>query len=124
MPQALTPAKGSAERKGILDALRVPVQRELNTKVQFKIDSIKTQSGWAFIRGVPQQTSGAKIDYSKTKYAEQVRQGMFDDWIGALLRKKNGKWTVVTYVIGATDVAYEPWPKQYGAPRAIFDLGK
>lgn len=117
-----TPKRGSAERTAILNALRTPVQKELGLKVQFKVDWLKLQGSWAFLRGVPQRADGGKIDYRKTKYKEQIEAGVFDNWICALLRKRNGKWAVVTYVIGATDVAYEPWPQQYGAPKAIFDL--
>jgi hypothetical protein len=38
------------------------------------------------------------------------------------LRNVKGKWKVVQYVIGATDVPYVDWDKEYGAPRAIFNM--
>ena len=40
--------------------------------------------------------------------------------IYALLRKTGNGWSVLAYVIGPTDLAYEPWPEEYGAPRSIF----
>jgi hypothetical protein len=98
----------------------VPVQNKLKKDVIFKIDHLKVKDGWAFMRGVPQQPGGVAMDYRGTVYAQAQKDGVFDDWICALLRKRNGKWQVVRYVIGATDVAWEGWDRQYRAPKAIF----
>jgi hypothetical protein len=116
-----TPAPGTPERRGIADALRAPVERELRQKVVFKIDALKVKDGWAFLRGVPQRPGGGKVEYSSTAYQEQIENGAFDDWICALLRRQGGKWRVVKYVIGATDVVYEGWDAEYKAPSAIFN---
>ena len=118
--EAHTPAPGSAERRGIADALRAPVEKELRQKVVFKIDHLKAGGDWAFLRGVPQRAGGGKVDYSATPYRQRIEDGVFDDWICALLRKRAGKWQVVKYVIGATDVVYEGWDEEYGAPSSIF----
>ena len=118
--EARTPATGSAERKAIADALRAPVEKELKQKVVFKIDHLKASGDWAFLRGVPQRPDGGRVDYSTTAYQQRIEDGVFDDWICALLRKKAGKWQVVKYVIGATDVVYEGWDEEYNAPSAIF----
>jgi len=117
---ARTPAPGSAERRGIAEALRAPVEKELKQKVVFKIEHLKVSGGWAFLRGVPQRPGGGKVDYSATPYQQRIEDGVFDDWICALLRKRAGKWQVVKYVIGATDVVYEGWDEEYQAPSAIF----
>lgn len=111
---------GSAERKVILRALRVPVQKELKKQTLFKVDHLKVQDQWAFMRGVLQQPKGKPMNYTGTPYQEAIKLGVFDDWICALLHKQRGKWRVVTYVIGATDVAYDGWDKQYQAPASIF----
>ncbi len=118
--QIYTPKQGTAERKALMDALRVPVEKELNKKVVFKVDHLKVQGDWAFMRGVPQQPNGARMDYRGTAYQQAIKAGFFDDWICALWRNRNGKWQVVRYVIGATDVVYDGWDKEYGAPAAIF----
>jgi hypothetical protein len=118
--EARTPAPGSAERKGIADALRAPVEKELRQKVVFKLDHLKVSGDWAFLRGVPQRPGGGKVDYSATPYRQRIEDGVFDDWVCALLRKRAGKWQVVKYVIGATDVVYEGWDEEYHAPPAIF----
>jgi hypothetical protein len=115
-----TPAPGSPERRAITDALRSPVERELKQKVVFKIERLKLKDGWAFLSGVPQRPDGGRVDYSSTPYKEAINEGAFDDGIVALLRRKAGKWQVVKYVIGATDVPYVTWDKDYKAPPAIF----
>ena len=117
-----TPDRGSPERKAILDALRVPIEKQLKQSVIFKIDHLKVQSDWAFVLGQPQQPDGSRVDYSGTVYQEAVDAGAFDDGVIGLLRNTNGKWRVVQYVIGATDVPYVDWDKKYRAPRAIFKL--
>ena len=119
--QTTTPAAGSAERKAIAAALRAPVERELKQKVIFKIEHLKLQGGWAFLRGVPQRPDGGEVNYGSTPYGQRIEDGVFDDGIVALLRKKAGKWQVVKYVIGATDVPYVTWDKDYKAPSAIFN---
>lgn len=115
-----TPEKGSAERTEILNALRVPVERELKQKIQFSIDNFKVQGNWAYIDGAPQTMSGGKPNYKGTEYQNAINAGMFDNNFFALLRKTGGKWKVVRYQIGCTDVCYLPWAKQYKAPKAIF----
>jgi hypothetical protein len=114
------PEKGSVERKAIADALRAPVEKRLKQPVIFKIDHLKVQNNWAFLNGRPQQSDGSAIDYTNTVYKDAVDSGAFDDGIVALLRKVKDKWTVVQYVIGATDVPYVEWDKKYRAPKAIF----
>jgi hypothetical protein len=114
------PEKGSVERKAIADALRAPVEKRLKQPVIFKIDHLKVQNNWAFLNGRPQKSDGSAIDYTNTVYQDAVDSGAFDDGIVALLRKVNGKWTVVQYVIGATDVPYVDWDKKYRAPKGIF----
>ena len=119
-PVPYVPEKGSVERKAILDALRVPVEKHLKQQVIFKIDHLKAQNNWAFLTGRPQNSDGSVIDYTNTVYQDAVDSGAFDDGIVALLRKVKGKWTVVQYVIGATDVPYVDWDKEYRAPKGIF----
>ena len=114
------PEKGSVERKAIVDALRAPIEKQLKQPVIFKIDHLKVQNNWAFLSGRPQNSDGSAIDYTNTVYQDAVDSGAFDDGIVALLRKVNSKWTVVQYVVGATDVPYVDWDKKYRAPKGIF----
>ena len=115
-----TPEKGSAERRAILDALRVPVERELKQKIVFAADTFNVSGNWTFIYGAMQTPEGGQPDFSRTKYAEAKREGFFDNNFQAILKKAGAKWTVVKYQIGCTDVCYVDWWKRYKAPKAIF----
>lgn len=117
---AYTPQPGNLERKAILDTLRSSVEKKLKRAVSFKVDHLKVQNGWAFLRGMPLQPNGKPVTYKGTPYEEAIEQGMFDDGISALLQKRRDSWHIVVYVIGATDVSYEDWSQKYQAPPAIF----
>ncbi len=108
------------ERKAILDALRKPVEKELKQKVQFKVQDFRATRDWAFMFGVPQQPNGKPVNYRKTSFKDAFESDAFDDSISALLHKVKGKWKLVVHVIGATDVPWVDWPKEFGAPKTIF----
>ncbi|MEZ5424840.1 MAG: hypothetical protein R2747_01125 [Pyrinomonadaceae bacterium] len=115
-----TPEKGSGERKAIFDALRVPVEKELKQKIQFAAGDFNVSGNWAFIGGEPQSPSGERPDYKGTDYQDAIDADMFDNNIFALLKKTGGKWKVVIYIIGCTDVCHATWWKDHKAPKAIF----
>ena len=115
-----TPEKGSAERKAIIDALRTPVERDLKQPVIFVLDNFNVSGNWAFVGGTPQTPDGKRPDYRRTKYADALDSGAFDNNIFALLKKSAGKWRVVTHLIGCTDVCYATWWKDHRAPKALF----
>lgn len=115
-----TPQPGSALRVALMDGIRAAVEPELEQQVVFKVDHLAVKNGWAFMRGVPQKPDGTAVNYKQTKYQAAISEGMFDNNICALLQKRSGQWTVVDFVLGATDVPWIPWAKQYGAPQDIF----
>jgi hypothetical protein len=115
-----TPEKGSDERATILNALRIPVEKELKQDIQFVVDNFNVSGNWAFISGEPQTKAGERPDYSKTDYNEQVEADMFDNNFFALMKKSGKKWKVVKHYIGCTDVCYAGWWKEFKAPKAIF----
>jgi hypothetical protein len=117
-----TPEKGSTERAAILNALRVPVERSLKQKIQFSINNFRVRGNWAFLDGTPQNSSGGKPNYKNTQYQDAIDAEAFDNNFFALLRKTGGKWRVVKYQIGCTDVCYLPWIEYYKAPKAIFPM--
>ncbi len=119
---AYTPDRNSADWKAVLDALRVPVEKELKQKIKFAVQNFKMQGSWAFVNGAPQNSAGGEPDYRNTKYAEQVNDGAFDNNFQALLKKTGGKWKVVTFAIGCTDVCWLGWDSQFKAPKAIFEI--
>jgi hypothetical protein len=88
--------------------------------VLFVIDTFNVEKNFAFVLGQTVQPSGAPIDYSKTPYLQEVQDGVFSDEGMGLLHWSGGSWKVLTYDVGATDVAWLDWAQQYGAPDAIF----
>ncbi|MGB7203087.1 MAG: hypothetical protein WBD16_12615 [Pyrinomonadaceae bacterium] len=116
--QVYTPEKGSADRKVILDALRVPVEKQLKQRIVFVIDSFKVQGSWAFVSGQPMTPSGGKPNLEGTVFDGE--ENMFDDNFFGLLKKTGGKWKVITHALGCTDVCYVDWWRRYKAPKAIF----
>lgn len=115
-----TPEKGSAERTAILSSLRVPVEKELKQKIQFSVENFNSNGTWAFLSGDPQDMNGGKPNYKGTPYQKAIDSDMFDNNFFALLKKTGGKWKVIRYEIGCTDVCYATWWKDYKAPKAVF----
>jgi hypothetical protein len=120
----LHPGPGTAERKAILDGLRPAVERDLHQKVVFEVQNLNVLDGFAFLVGIPRSASVGKIDYSRTRYATELEDGLLDGGhdaqIFALLKLNGANWMVLTFVIGTTDVAYADWWRRFRAPKAIF----
>ena len=116
----ITPQRGSAERSAILDAVRVPVEKDLGPRVVFVIRTLRMGEGWAFLSAEPQRPSGAPIDYRLTPYADDVAADMFGGEVAALLQWQDGAWVVRALSIGHTDVVWDTWDQDFGAPRALF----
>ena len=95
---------GSPLRKAILDALRPSVEARLKTSIEFTVQVIRAEGGWAFVMADPRHRGGKAID------GHAIFGDDFDNMDGlrvdAVLRLKNGKWRVVDQGIGATDVWY------------------
>ena len=117
---ARTPAAGTPERKEIIDAIRGPAEKELKTKVIFNVDILRVAGDWAYARVSPTLPNGKEIDFSKTKYREQVELGAFDPQGEALLRRENDEWKVLEWVFGSTDVPSSGWPDKYKMPKSLL----
>ncbi len=103
-----TPKPGSSERQAILNALRVPVEKEARQKVVFHGVSIKVEKGWAFVHAISMDKAGKKAVL-----------GDLDT--GGLLRKQNGRWKVLHWgVAGDIGVVCDAAKKYPHAPKAIF----
>jgi hypothetical protein len=93
-----------SERKAVLDALRPKVEAKLGQDVEFVVQVLRIESGWAFVMADPQRKSGKPID------GYRIFGGDFDNMDGlrvdAVLRKQGGRWRVADHSIGATDVWY------------------
>lgn len=75
---AYTPARGSAERKAIMDAMRAHRRRFDPRPVTFVVSHLRVQRGWAWLAVQPQSPDG------RSRYEGEE----------ALLRRRNGRWTV------------------------------
>ena len=74
-----TPARGSTERKAMLNVLRAFVKRMSDLDVIFVVTHIKSGCGWGWIETEPQSADG-------TQHYESVQ---------ALLANHNGAWMYV-----------------------------
>ncbi len=120
-----TPKPGSAERKAIMEGLRVPIERKLHQKVIFVVSRLSVKGSWAFTITIPKQPNGKNVDYQKTIYRDEVKPGQAScdtvsgEVIG-LLKKQGKRWKAVDFCIGPSDVCWDGWDKKYGAPSAIM----
>jgi hypothetical protein len=115
-----TPERGSPERQALMDALREPVRREVGKSAIFEVRELRVLGDWAFADVSPREPDGSPLDYSGTPMGEAWRDGLVDDGMYALLRRTGGRWRVLRYAIGPTDVAWIPWQEELNAPRALF----
>jgi len=76
---AYTPARGSAERAAILDAMRAHRRRFDPQRVIFVVSHLRVQRGWAWASVLPQSPDG------RSRYEDE----------SALLRRRAGRWEVV-----------------------------
>jgi hypothetical protein len=102
---AAAPAAPSAtQRRSILDALRPAIAQRLGLNVEFVVHDIRVSDGWAFVNADPQRRGGGRID-GRAYFGDD-----FDNMDGltvtALLQFREGRWTLMDHVIGATDAWY------------------
>lgn len=103
-----TPAPGSSERKAIMNAFRVPIQREAKQQVVFYQVLLRVESGWAYVSAIAKDKTGTKL-----VVGDAASLG--------LLHREGGRWVVKHWGI-ASDVSVtcymaKNFPR---APRAIF----
>jgi hypothetical protein len=117
---ALAPAAAPAEvagaqRRAILDAMRPAIERRLGAPVEFVVQRIGVEGGWALVIADPQRPGGGRID-GRRIFGEDF-ENMDGLTVNAVLRLSGGRWQLVDHAIGPTDVWYcDP---ALGAPRAL-----
>lgn len=94
------PLPGSAQRAAILDALRPLVMRELRSPVEFVVRQVRVEQGWALLIADSQRPGGGAIDTSRVPRGDELD----NTTVYAILRFRNGRWTVHDHVVGPTDV--------------------
>jgi hypothetical protein len=115
-----TPERGSSLRADILAALRPSIEKETGGRVQFVITVMHVMGGWAYVDAKPQRPDGGPINWRATRHREAYDADAFSGLVLALLRRQDGRWTVVDTFIGPTDVAWYEWVKKYKLPEAFF----
>jgi hypothetical protein len=115
------PAKGSPLRTELLDAARPAFAAETGGPVKFRVRRLAVLGDWAFGDVSLQRPGGQPIDWMATKFAQDLRQDMFNpDYAFFLLRRTGGGWSVAEMSIGPTDVVWDWWRQQYNIPGALF----
>lgn len=115
------PAAETGERKEVLDALRIPVSKDLKQEIIFVVDKFKVQGDWAFVDVKPKNKDGGEPNWKITEYQAFIDSGDFEEGLYGLLKKKDGKWEVVEYLMNCHDVCYLGWETEHKAPKALFD---
>lgn len=112
------PQRGTAERKAVLDAMRVFAEEELGPPVEFVVYDMRVLDNQGFASVHAQRPGGADIDLYETPgfKAGTIEPDMMDgSSMQALLRRSGRTWVAVHWAIGATDVwyAYGPFCRRY-----------
>lgn len=103
------PGRGSDERGAILNTLRPVLEVRVGPPVEFVVNWIRSGDGWAFVHVSPQRPGGSPIDLRYTTLASQIEY-MDNLETYALLRFQYGRWNLVDFVIGPTDVFWQGDP--------------
>jgi len=72
--------------------------------------SLQQLGGYAFFKGRIVDKSGKTIFVGDHESGDTV----------ILWKKAGGRWEVVTYDVGITDVSWARWPELYGAPEELL----
>jgi len=116
-PSVLTPAPASAERREILDAMRLKIRELHELDVVFVVKTMNVSRGWAWVHTLPQSGDG------KERYEDFY----------ALLRKKQGRWAIIEIPCTEPDTPdcldspgyFRKLARKYpGIPRAILPLDR
>lgn len=101
-----TPAKGSAERKEVMEALRVMVRKMSDLEVIFVVRHLKVNNDWAWVEAEPQSADGSQ----------------HYETVAGLIHRKNGHWV---YVEGPPEFAIcEPDPDCVDTARYFKKLAR
>jgi hypothetical protein len=109
----IEPARGTATRAALMDALRPHVEWALGAPVEFLVWDLRQSGDIAFASLMAQRPGGGAIDIATTPAA---MRGELDPQVGdgatvqALYRLSGDTWVAVHWAISATDVWYSWGP--------------
>lgn len=116
-----SPPRGSMLRTELLDAVRPAFEEQVGAPVEFFVHDLNVMGDWAYGNVRLQRPGGGAIDWSSTKFAEDVKQGMFDAENNLFLLRRTGEtWNLVELALGPTDVAWDWWRQQHNLPYELF----
>gem|GEM_PF-620886 len=110
----------TAKRDAIVAASLVPAEKDLAAPVRLGVRSVTSDGDWAFVLADLENPDGKPFDYAKSSRAEEAKQGLVSHRYAALLRVRDGRWTIVASRVGPTDPAWLAWSEKYGAPQRLF----
>ena len=107
------------ERRILLDTVRPAVEVNVQGRVEFVVDRLVIENGWAFFAGTMQHPGGTPIECEATRFSRDC--DLMDGFsVFALMRDEGRRWRLVDLMVGPTDVAWVVWPDAYGAPCSIL----
>lgn len=106
----------------LVDLARAAVEKELSSPVKLDVSTVNTEGDWAFVLAELKAADGKPFDFSKSRLADAAHEGAVSRQCAALLKQRDGRWEVLTSVIGPTDPAWLSWSTAHGAPESLFTL--
>ena len=107
-------------KKAALEALNAPVSKKLTLPTQLEVGDYQTHANYAFVVASVRQSNGSPVDFNKTPFKSAYANGVFTDGVFGLLKYDNGRWKVIEYSLGATDMPFGCWWKVHKVPKALF----
>lgn len=107
------PARGSAERRALMDAIRPNAESVLGAPVEFVVGTLRVSGDVAFAMLRAQRPGGAAIDIRTTPV---FAQGLYDPEGGdprdieALFVRQGNRWVVADWGSASTDVWWSYGP--------------
>ena len=115
-----TPARGSADRRGLMDAMRPHAEALFGAPIEFVIQEARVGGGVALVMLQPQRPGGGAIDVARTSFgrSDQYDPEFMDGIrLDAFLQKSGTTWVMMDMAVGATDAWFTStsYCRTYGA---------
>lgn len=103
------PARGSAERRALMDAVRPTAEKLFGKPVEFIVGELRVSGDVAFASVVAQRRGGKQIEIRSTPgWRDNYFFEDADNLSGqALLQRQGGRWVARHETFGATDVWWQ-----------------
>lgn len=111
---------GSPAGEAVVAPAVAALQAELGKPATLAVQAINISGPWAFVYAGIRGADGQTFDFRGTALAEAAAEGFVSRTYAALLNRRGDQWSVTTQAVGPTDVAWQDWPQQYGAPASLI----